>query len=87
MRANNLDEAVAIRDTSRDIKGSKPVSPQFKGALANTAKNRYEHAATSAVQQYIRDLDAAQKAAMDAKNLDEANAISAIRKQLEGKQK
>ena len=87
MRANNLDEAVVIRDATRDIKDGKPVNPQFTSALANTAKSRYENAATSAAQQYIRDLDAAQKSAMDAGNLDEAKAISAVRKQLEGKQK
>jgi len=87
MRANNLDEAVAIRDTIREIKDGKPANPQFKSTFANTAKSRYEQAATSAVQQYIRDLDAAQKSAMDAGNLDEANAISAVRKQLEGRQK
>jgi len=83
MRANNLDDAIAMRDAIRDIKDSKPVNSQFKSAFANTAKNRYEQAVTSAVQQYIRDLDAARKSAMDAGNLDEANAISATRKQLE----
>ncbi len=82
MRTGNLDEANAIRDVLRDIKDGKRASPQFKSTLANTAKNRYEHSATVAVQQYIRDLDAAQKAALNAGNLDEANAINATRKQL-----
>jgi hypothetical protein len=83
MRANNLDDANAIRDAIRQIKDGAPADPQFKNAFANTAKNRYEQVSSSAVQQFIRDLDAAQKSAMDAGNLDEANAINAARKQLE----
>jgi hypothetical protein len=83
MRVGNLDEANAIRDVLRDIKDGKRASPQFKSTFAITAKNRYEQTATLAVQQYIRDLDAAQKAALNAGNLDEANAINARRKQLE----
>jgi hypothetical protein len=83
MRAGNLYDANAIRDAIREIKEGKPVSSPLMNALAKTAKSRYEHAATSAVQQYVRDLDAAQKAAMEAKNLDEANAISTKRKELE----
>ncbi len=83
MRAGNLYDANAIRNTIREIKEGKPASSPLMNALAKTAKSRYEYAATSAVQQYIRDLDAAQKAALEAKNLDEANAINAKRKELE----
>jgi len=83
MRTGNVDDANVIRDAIREIKDGKPVGSQFTNALAKTAKNRYEQTATLVVQQYIRDLDAAQKAAMEAKNLDEANAIGATRKQLE----
>jgi hypothetical protein len=83
MRTGNLDDANVIRDAIRDIKDSKPVESPFTNALANTAKKRYEQTATVVVQQYIRDLDTAQKAAMDARNLDEANAIGATRKKLE----
>jgi len=85
MRAGNLDEANAIRDAVGLIKAGKLPGAQFKSVFANTAKIRYEQSASVAVQQYLRELDAAQKAAMNAGNLDEANAISAVRKQLERK--
>ncbi len=83
MRANNLDDANTIRDAIRELKDGKPASPQFESAFANTAKNRHEQAVSSALQQFIRDLTAAQKSAMDDGNLDEANAINGVRKQLE----
>jgi hypothetical protein len=85
MRDGKLDEANAIRDATNQIKAGKLPGTTFKSVFANTAKTRYEQAATVAVQQYLRELDAAQKAAMNAGNLDEANAINATRKQLERK--
>jgi len=47
---------------------------------ANRAQARYDQAVSVATQQYVRELDAAVKAAMQSGNLDEANLIAATAK-------
>ncbi len=83
MRSGDLDDANAIKAAMDQIKSGQVTSLKFKSAYANTARTRYEQAVSVALQQYARDLEAAQKEALSAGNLDEANAINATRKQME----
>lgn len=83
MTAGDLDDANAIKAVMDQLSNGKPAGGQFKNTFANSARSRYEQSAKLAAQQYGRDLDAAQKEAMNAGNLDEANAINATRKELE----
>ncbi|MFA5189160.1 MAG: hypothetical protein WC740_00460 [Verrucomicrobiia bacterium] len=61
----------------------KPVTTQGKSAatsqprLTTAIKARYEQTISFARQQYLRDLDAAQRAAMQVNDLEEANTIHA----------
>jgi hypothetical protein len=85
MQANDLEEANAIQAEIQDATNGNVTPRNFKSKPAIEAGARYTQVAEAAKRQYITDLDAAYKSAMAAGNLDEANAIAAIRKQLGGK--
>ncbi|MCX6898477.1 MAG: hypothetical protein NT105_07235 [Verrucomicrobia bacterium] len=64
----------------------EPLTPaaavQFKTSWAVSAKRRYDQTNSLASQQYLRELDAALKVAMQSGLLEDANALNAIRRQV-----
>jgi len=83
MKVGNLDEANAIRDAGKRMTLGIPLQTDFKSPAAKAGKARYHLSLTTAKQQYSRELDAALKNVMSAGNLDEANAITSLRTQLD----
>lgn len=82
MQFNNLDEANAVASAIKRMESGEEIHADFKTGAARTAAARHAQTITRAKQQYMRQLEIAQKAAMAAANLDQANAIDAIRKKL-----
>ena len=60
-------------------------SPQFSSPAAKQARATYEKQVNDAVVRYYRNLQVAQKSAMDARNLNEANLIQMELDQVKGR--
>ena len=86
MSAGDLDDANAIKADMDRVRNGGPSVLKFKSAFAQTAQSRYGQALELASMAFVRELEAAQKAAMNAGNLDEANGIHTVRKHVEQQQ-
>jgi hypothetical protein len=80
MKLKSLLVAVTLALTAVTPLNAQAPVLLFSTPAAVGAKSRHDQAATSATQQYLRELNAAMKSAMQFNNLEEANLIGAVSK-------
>lgn len=83
MQGGLLEEANQINEAKNQAVAGSAVAVDFKRANLVSARNLYRDALTAAKGQYFRDLDAALRETTKSGDLQEANAIDAVRKALE----
>jgi hypothetical protein len=83
VKAGALEEANQISEAKKQAANSTTVTVDFKRTNLVSARNLYRDSLVSAKGQYFRDLEPALREATKAGDLQEANAIDALRKALE----
>ena len=82
VKAGALEEANQINEAKKQVVTSSAVTVDFKRTNLIAARNLYRDSLVAAKGQYFRDLEPALRESTKAADLQEANAIDAVRKAL-----
>ncbi|MBN8420166.1 MAG: hypothetical protein J0L73_14710 [Verrucomicrobia bacterium] len=83
MKSGALEEANQINAAKQQAAAGTAVTADFKRVSLISARDQYRDSLTAAKGQYFRDLEPALREATKAGDLQQANAIDAVRKGLE----